>query len=435
MSKPDGAGTDEAARPQHGPGRPDQADRPDRLDGQDRPDVTSRGTAREVFVVALRLGCTSFGGPIAHLGYFQNEYVRRRRWVGEDTYADLVALSQSLPGAGSSKLGISIGMIRAGMRGGIAAWAGFTLPSAVLMTLFAIGASSIGSSATGWLRGLQIVAVAVVALAVWNMATKLITALSLSALAILAAVVELTLPSRVTTVAIIVVAGVAGYFLGPDKATTGAAHLPIGFGKRAAIAAAVLFFGLLVGLPLLRHATGSHAVALFDSTYRAGALVFGGGTVVLPLLQGEVVAPGWLSSSQFLAGYGAAQAVPGPLFTFSAYIGAAEQPWPNGALGAAIALVGIFLPSFLIVVATLPSLGAIRDRPNVRACLRGVNAAVVGILLAALYDPLWTGTVHHTYDFALVLAAFWLLAMAKLPAWLVVVLTAAGGALITALGG
>jgi chromate transporter len=438
VSKPDGAATEDVAWPQGQAGRPDLADQPDRQGtpaAPGGPATASRGTAREVFVVALRLGCTSFGGPIAHLGYFQNEYVRRRRWVGEETYADLVALSQSLPGAGSSKLGISIGMIRAGMRGGIAAWIGFTLPSALLMTLFALGASSIGSSATGWLRGLQIVAVAVVALAVWNMANKLITALSLSALAILAAVVELTLPSRVTTVAIIIVAGVAGYFLGPDKAADGAAHLPIGFGKRTAIAATVLFFGLLVALPLLRHVTGSHAVALFDSTYRAGALVFGGGTVVLPLLQAEVVAPGWLSSSQFLAGYGAAQAVPGPLFTFSAYIGAAEQPWPNGVLGAAIALVGIFLPSFLIVVATLPSLGVIRNRPNVRACLRGVNAAVIGILLAALYDPLWTGTVHHPYDFALVLAAFWLLAMAKLPAWLVVVLTAAGGALITALGG
>lgn len=435
MSKPKGAPTEEAAGPSERVGRPGRQDTVDQPDPKDRPAGTSQGTAREVFTVALRLGCTSFGGPIAHLGYFQNEYVRRRRWVSEQTYADLVALSQSLPGAASSKLGISIGMIRAGTRGGIAAWAGFTLPSAVLMTLFAFGASSIGSSAAGWLRGLQIAAVAVVALAVWSMATKLITALSLSALAVLAAVVQLTIPSRVTTVAIIVVAGVVGYFLGPDRAPEGSAHLPIGFGKRTAVAATVLFFGLLIALPLLRHATGSHAVALFDSTYRAGALVFGGGTVVLPLLQGEVVATGWLSSSQFLAGYGAAQAMPGPLFTFSAYVGAAEQPWPNGVLGAAIALVGIFLPSFLIVLATLPSLGAIRNRPHVRACLRGVNAAVVGILLAALYDPLWTGTVHRPYDFALVLAAFWLLVMAKLPVWLVVGLTAAGGALITAFGG
>lgn len=432
-SREAGAGLAPAGRPDQTP--PDQTP-PDQTSPERTPaDQVPRATAREVFTVALRLGLTSFGGPIAHYGYFQDEYVKRRRWVGADTYADLVALSQSLPGAGSSKLGIAIGMIRAGMRGGIAAWAGFTLPSALLMTLFALGANSIGSGAVGWLRGLQIVAVAVVALAVWNMATKLVTTLALSALAIAAAVVELTLPSRVTTVAIIVVAGVVGYFLGADKAADGPVRLPIGFGKRTAIAAAVVFFGLLVALPLLRQATGSHAVALFDSTYRAGALVFGGGTVVLPLLQGEVVASGWLSQSHFLAGYGAAQAVPGPLFTFSAFIGAAEHPGPNGFLGAGIALVGIFLPSFLIVVATLPSLGAIRNRPNVRACLRGVNAAVVGILLAALYDPLWTGTVHHTYDFALVLAAFWLLAMAKLPAWLVVIVTAAGGALITALGG
>jgi chromate transporter len=401
---------------------------------QERSD-TSRVTAREVFFVALRLGLTSFGGPVAHLGYFQNEYVKRRRWVNEQTYADLLALSQSLPGAASSKLGISIGVLKAGMRGGLAAWLGFTLPSALLMTLFGLGAGSVGAGALGWLRGLQIVAVAVVALAVWNMAKQLITALSLSAVAVLAAVIELTVPSRITTVSIIIGAATVGYFLGAEKSAEPAARLSIGFGKRTAIAATILFFGLLVALPLLRQATGSHAVALFDSTYRAGALVFGGGMVVLPLLQGEIVAPGWLSQSQFLAGYGAAQAVPGPLFTFAAYIGAAERPGPDGFIGAAIALVGIFLPSFLIVVATLPSLGAIRNRPHVRACLRGVNAAVVGILLAAVYQPLWTGTVHHPYDFALVLAAFWLLAMAKLPAWLVVIMTAAAGALITALGG
>ncbi|HEX6469880.1 MAG TPA: chromate efflux transporter [Streptosporangiaceae bacterium] len=421
MAKPDGAPSC-------------QLDQIEEAGGTDRPEP-ARVPARTVLWVALRLGLTSFGGPVAHLGYFESEYVRRRRWVDEGTYADLVALSQSLPGAASSKLGISIGMIKAGVRGGLAAWVGFTLPSAVLMTAFAVGAGGLGQGALGWLRGLQVVAVAVVALAVWNMATKLITAVSLSAIAVGAAVVELMVPSRVTTVSIIVVAAVAGYLLGPDEAAGAVRRLPLGVGRRAAIVATVAFFGLLVALPVLRQVTGSHAVALLDSTYRAGALVFGGGMVVLPLLQGEVVAPGWLSSSHFLAGYGAAQAMPGPLFTFAAFIGAAESPEPNGVLGAAIALVGIFLPSFLIVVATLPSLGAIRSRPQVRACLRGVNAAVVGILLAALYQPLWTGTIHHPADFALALAAFWLLAMAKLPAWLVVILTAATGALITALGG
>jgi chromate transporter len=380
------------------------------------------GTAREVFAVALRLGLTSFGGPIAHLGYFENEYVKRRRWVSEETYADLVALSQSLPGAASSKLGISIGMIRAGMRGGLAAWAGFTLPSALIMTAFAVGARGVDPNA-GWLHGLRIVAVAVVALAVWSMATKLATGLGRGAIAALAAVTELFLPSQVTTVAIIAVAGIAGCLLWSDSAAEPSAPLPRP-PRRAAVAAAG-FFVLLAVLPLLRHLIGGHPLTLLDGTYRAGALVFGGGTVVLPLLQGEVVGTGLVGQAQFLAGYGAAQAVPGPLFTFAAYLGGVV----GGFGGAAIALAGIFLPSFLIVVATLPSLGAVRTRPRVRAALRGVNAAVVGIILAALYDPLWVTAVHDAKDFVLVLAAFGLLAAARLPAWIVVIVAAAGGAL------
>jgi chromate transporter len=408
---------------------------PEATPAQARPEVrtTHPGTAWEVFLVALRLGLTSFGGPIAHIGYFETEYVRRRRWVDEQTYADLVALSQSLPGAGSSKLGMSIGMIRAGLPGAFAAWIGFTLPSTIFMVVFALGVKGSGLADKGWLNGLLVVAVAVVALAVWNMATKLAPDIPRAALAIAATVIELTFPSRVTTVAIIIVAGVIGYTAFRQDAPSGRTERLVTLGRRPAIIAAVLFFALLGLLPLLRQATGSQAIALFDSHYRAGSLVFGGGTVVLPLLQSEVVTPGWVSQDQFLTGFGAAQAAPGPLFTFGAYLGAISGPSPHGITGALIALLGIFLPSILIVIATMPSFGAIRSRPGVQAMLRGVNAAVVGILLAALYDPLWTSTIRRPSDFSLALVAFGMLAIAKLPPWLVVIVVAAAGALIVAL--
>ena len=388
----------------------------------------------EVFLVALRLGVTSFGGPIAHLGYFEEEYVRRRHWVDQETYADLVALSQSLPGATSSKVGMSIGMVRAGLPGGLAAWLGFTLPSAVVMTLFALGTRGLGSGAEGWLHGLQVVAVAVVALAVWNMAGRLAPDLPRGSLALIAAVVSLTLPSRVTTVVVLAAAGAVGWFFLRDDAVVRPVRQLVRFGRRTALTAGAVFFVLLVALPVLAEVTGHHGVALFDSAYRAGALVFGGGHVVLPLLQADVVGPGWLTQEQVLAGFGAAQAVPGPLFTFGAYVGAAAAAEPNGVTGAVIGLVGIFLPSFLIVVATMPSFGAIRSHPRVQALLRGVNAAVVGVLLAALYDPLWTNSITSSLDFSLLLVAFGLLALVRLPPWLVVLLTAAGGAGIAALG-
>lgn len=388
--------------------------------------------AVEVFAVALRLGLTSFGGPVAHIGYFQNEYVKRRGWVDEETYADLVALSQSLPGAGSSKLGMSIGMMRAGLLGGFAAWLGFTVPSALVLVVFALGAASLGPDADGWLHGLRVVAVAVVSLAVWSMARQLATGVRRGTIAVLAAVVALTVPSQITTVSIIAAAGIVGWIWLREKAPAPRLHNLVPFGRSAAVIATVAFFGLLVALPLLRQLTGSQSAAVFDSFYRSGALVFGGGNVVLPLLQTEVVPPGWVTQEQFLAGFGATQAVPGPLFTFSAYLGAIMGPAPNGFAGAAIALVAIFLPSFLIVVATLPSFGAIRSRPGIQAVLRGINAAVVGILLAALYDPLWISTVRDPFDLSLALVAFGLLAIWKLPPWLVVALTAAGGALIAA---
>lgn len=394
-----------------------------------------RSRIGEVFWVALRLGLTSFGGPIAHIGYFREEYVARRRWVDEATFADLVALSHFLPGAASSKLGMSIGMIRAGLPGAVAAWAGFTVPSAILLVAFGYGAELLGDGAAGWLDGLGIAAVAVVALAVWQMGVRLAPDLPRGSLAILAAVAQLTVPWRYTTVAIVVVAGLAGFFLlrDGDGAQPPIRQQLVAAGRRSAIAATALLLGLLAALPLLRHATGNQAVAVADSFYRSGALVFGGGNVVLPLLDTEVLAPGWVSQDQFLAGYGAAAAVPGPLFTFAAYLGTILEPAPNGIAGAVIALLAIFVPSFLIVLATLPSFGALRTRPAARAVLRGVNAAVVGVLLAALYDPLWLGTITGAPQLALALLAFGLLAFVRLPAWLVVLATAAGGAGLAAL--
>jgi chromate transporter len=390
------------------------------------------GGALEVFAVAARLGLTSFGGPVAHLGYFRAEYVGRRKWVDEATFADLVALSQSLPGASSTKIGIAIGILRAGLPGGLAAWLGFTLPSAIALVVFAFGVQRLGPEAAGWIHGLKVVAVAVVALAVWSMARNLAFDRPRGTIAIIAAVAALAVPGAVTQVTIIVVSAVVGWRLLPAPATAAARHVPVPLGRNVAIAGWVLFIGLLLGLPLLRQASGDHGVAVLDSFYRSGSLVFGGGHVVLPLLQQEVVTPGWISSEQFLAGYGAAQAVPGPLFSFSAFLGAAMQPAPNGVAGAVIALVAIFLPSFLLTIATLPSWGAVRTRPAAQAALRGVNAGVVGILLAALYDPVGTSAIEAPIDLALALAAFGALAIWKLPPWLVVVLTAAGGAAIAA---
>lgn len=385
----------------------------------------------EVLLVALRLGLTSFGGPVAHLGYFRAEYVGRRRWLDEATFADLVALSQFLPGPASSKLGISIGVLRAGPLGGLAAWLGFTLPSAVALLLFAYGARELGPDADGWLHGLKVVAVAVVGLAVWNMARTLAPDRARATVALLAAIVAIEWSTALTQILVIVAGGIIGY-LALRRATEergSTIHVPLD--RRWAVAGGALFIGLLVALPVLRAVTGSQAVATLDTFYRAGALVFGGGHVVLPLLQAEVV-PGWMSQEAFLAGYGAAQAVPGPLFTFAAYVGTAMTPEPNGLAGAMLALIAIFLPAFLLTMVALPSWDAWRGRADVQGVLRGVNASVVGILLAALYDPVVTHAILEPVDAALALIALGLLAIWKLPPWLVVLVTAAGGALVTA---
>jgi chromate transporter len=392
------------------------------------------GSALEVLAVSTRLGLTSFGGPIAHLGYYREEYVARRRWVDEQTYADLVALCQFLPGPASSQVGIAIGILRAGLPGALAAWLGFTLPSALAMLAFAYGVRGLAVTDAGWLHGLKVVAVAVVAQAVWAMARSLAPDAPRASIAIGAALLVLAWPSAVGQVAVIVVAGLLGHrLLATSAATAPGATMRAPVSRRLAVAALAAFVALLVALPLAREATGSRALAVADSFYRAGSLVFGGGHVVLPLLHSEVVPPGWVSDERFVAGYGAAQAVPGPLFTFAAYLGAVMQAPPTGIAGAALALGAIFLPAFLLVVGALPFWDALRARPGVQAALRGVNAAVVGLLLAALYTPVWTSAIHGPADFGLALAAFGLLVLWKTPPWLVVVLTAAGAGLLAGL--
>lgn len=389
----------------------------------------------DVFLTALKLGLTSFGGPIAHLGYFREEYVVRRKWIDERSYADLVALCQFLPGPASSQVGIGIGTMRAGLAGGVLAWLGFTLPSAIALTVFAYVVDRYDVSNAGWVHGLKIVAVAIVAQAVWGMSRQFCTDRLRATLAALAAIATLAFPSALAQVAIIVAAGIIGWRLIPGAATAVISHPKVALSRRVGIASLVLFGGLLVGSTLRLGTLGDEGGAfdLAASFYRVGSLVFGGGHVVLPLLQTEVVPTGWLTDGQFLAGYGAAQAVPGPLFTFAAYLGAVRQPDPNGVLGATVALVAIFLPAFLLVFGALPFWDAIRTRPSFQSALLGINAAVVGILLAALYDPVWISAILHRADFGLALACGGLLMIWKWPSWAVVLFAAAGGELLARL--
>jgi chromate transporter len=385
----------------------------------------------EVLWASTRLGLTSFGGPIAHLGYFREEYVVRRRWIDEAHYADLVALCQFLPGPASSQVGMALGIMRAGLLGGVVAWLGFTLPSAVALVAFAYGLQAVGLADAGWLHGLKVVAVAVVAQAVWGMARALAPDRARASLAILAALAVLASRTAAIQVLVIIVAGILGGMLLPAPGTSTTTRERVTVGKGVAIGSLALFFLLLVALPIARHLAPGQALAVFDGFYRAGSLVFGGGHVVLPLLQAEVVPPGWVTNEEFIAGYGAAQAVPGPLFTFSAYLGAVMHQAPNGWVGAAWALVAVFFPSFLLVVGALPFWELLRLGPSFQAVLRGINAAVVGLLLAALYDPVWSSAIKGHADFGLALLAFGLLAFWKWPPWLVVALTALGGEAVT----
>lgn len=408
----------------------DLGDRPEAR--RSRPAPRPPAAALEVLAAATRLGLTSFGGPIAHLGYFRDEYVVRRKWVDEQTYGDLVALCQFLPGPASSQVGIALGIFRAGLLGGLAAWLGFTLPSAIALIAFAVGIRELDLSGAGWLHGLKVAAVAVVAQAVWGMARALCPDRERATIAILAALAVSAWPTAGGQVLVIIIAGVVGWRLLPGSGGLDAPHVRVPFGRPLGAGALVMFFALLLGLPMVRYLAPSPPLAVFDSFYRAGSLVFGGGHVVLPLLQAEVVPPGWVSNEQFLAGYGAAQAVPGPLFTFAAYLGAVMPPAPNGWAGGALALIAIFLPSFLLVVGALPFWDALRARGRFQAALRGINAAVVGLLLAALYHPVWTSAIHAPSDFALALAAVGLLTLWRVPPWLVVAFTAAGGSAIAA---
>ncbi len=394
----------------------------------------AKGTAAEVLGVFLKLGVTSFGGPIAHLGYFRTEIVERRRWLDERSYADLVALAQFLPGPASSQVGIAIGQLRAGWGGALAAWLGFTLPSAIALVLFAYGIAALGDGAGGgWLHGLKVVAVAVVAQAVLGMMRTLAPDRERATLAVLAAAFVLLVPTAWAQIAAIVLGGIAGMLVLRREAPAAYAALPLSVSRTAGALMLLAFLALLVGLPLLAAAVPAQSIKLADAFYRAGSLVFGGGHVVLPLLQAEVVPPGWVGNDSFLAGYGAAQAVPGPLFTFAAYLGAVMGPQPNGWLGASICLLAIFLPAFLLTIGALPFWDVLRSQPLAQAALAGVNAGVVGLLLAALYHPVWSAGIASAGDFALAALAFLLLFMWRVPPWIVVLLGAAGGAAIAAL--
>jgi chromate transporter len=389
-----------------------------------QPVATPQGSVAEVLAAFIRLGLTSFGGPTAHLGYFREEFVVRRRWLDDQTYADLVALCQFLPGPASSQTGIALGVLRAGLPGGFAAWVGFTIPSAILMIVAAYGVASL-SADTAALHGLKVVAVAVVAQAVWGMARTLCPDRERATMAILAAVALLVWSNALAQIAIIAAGGIVGWRLLRSGAPAAAPSSLAAFDHRLAIGCWIAFFGLLIALPLARTVFPFHALELFDSFYRAGALVFGGGHVVLPLLHTEVVSPGWISDAQFIAGYGMAQAVPGPLFTFAAYLGTIQTTTPNGWAGGILALLAIFLPAWLLVIGALPFWNWLRARTEVQAALRGINAAVVGLLLATLYTPVMTSAIMMPLDAALALGCFGMLTLWKLPSWLVVVV--AGG--------
>lgn len=375
-----------------------------------------------LFLIFLKLGLTSFGGPVAHIGYFRNEFVARRRWLTEESFADIVSLCQFLPGPASSQVGIAIGLIRGGALGAVTAWLGFTMPSAAAMIAFAYAEQSLNpASASLWLHGLLIVAVAVVAQAVWGMARSLAPDRERATLAVGAAAAMLAVPAGWTPLAILAVAAAIGRWLLPTPLRKGpiATPLPL-WSRRVAQGAAVLFALLLFSLPPAARLSDNHLVALIDSFYRVGALVFGGGHVVLPLLQAEVVPRGWVSPEDFLAGYGAAQAVPGPLFSFAAYLGTVSRTAPNGWVGGLVALGAIYLPSFLMVAAALPYWTELRRDAKASAALSGVNAAVVGILLAALYTPVWTSAIHTPKDLLIALLAFCALQLWRAPAWAVV---------------
>ncbi|WP_024548439.1 chromate efflux transporter [Siccibacter turicensis] len=386
----------------------------------------------DVFLIFLRLGLTSFGGPIAHLGYFRDEFVTRRQWLTERSYADLVALCQFLPGPASSQVGIALGLSRSGYTGALAAWAGFTMPSAVALILFALGITSYGDAIpTGVLHGLKVVAVAVVAQAVWGMARNLCPDVPRITVMAAATCFVLLVPSAWGQVGVIVIAAVIGLLLFKPQQIMEHDPLPVSIRRHVGLCWLMLFFVLLTGLPLLTAIFPNQTLLIVETFYRTGALVFGGGHVVLPLLQAEVVPSGWVSNDTFLSGYGAAQAVPGPLFTFAAFLGASMSQFPYGWLGGLVCLLAIFAPSFLLIVGALPFWESVRSNTRTQAALMGINAAVVGLLLAALYQPVWTSAIQTPQDFGLALVALIALMFWKIPPWLIVVSSGFAGWLLS----
>lgn len=386
-----------------------------------------------VFLIFLRLGLSSFGGPIAHLGYFRNEFVTRRKWLSDRDYADLVALCQFLPGPASSQVGIAIGLTRSGYAGAVAAWVGFTLPSAIILSFLALGISHYNELIpAGALSGLKVVSVAIVAQAVWGMARHLCTDLPRISIMLISCAGVLLMPSAWGQLSMILIAAIAGLLLCKPTPQSTYDSIPVSVSHRAAVACLVLFFVLLFALPLLAQWAPNPLFALLDTFFRAGSLVFGGGHVVLPLLQAEVVPAGWVSNETFLAGYGAAQAMPGPLFTFASFLGASMPTMHSAWIGSMICLVAIFMPSFLLVIGTLPFWEQLRRNLTIQAALAGVNAAVVGLLLAALYHPVWTHAIHQPVDVALAVIALITLLYSRVPIWLVVLGCAAAGALLHA---
>jgi chromate transporter len=392
-----------------------------------------------VLRVFLELGLTCFGGPIAHIGYFREEFVVRRRWLDEQAYADLVALCQFLPGPASSEVGFSLGLLRAGYMGALAAWLGFTLPSATIMVLFAYGARALaGPIGTSLLHGLKLVAVAIVAQAVWGMARTLCPDRQRASIALGAALLILFSPSSFAQIGAIGLGALLGWWFCRTAPAQRDGPLPVPASPRVGLLALTVFFVLLLGLPALRAVFAalpgdvgiSGVIARLEAFYRSGALVFGGGHVVLPLLRETFVTPRWVTEDAFLAGYGAAQALPGPLFTFAAYLGAVAQGTPQGVGGAVLGLIGIFLPGMLVLLGTLPFWGTLRQHFAAQAAMRGINAAVVGVLGAALYSPLWTSSVMTAADFGIALGGFVLLTAWRAPPLLVVILSALSSILV-----
>ncbi|MED1409426.1 MULTISPECIES: chromate transporter [Bacillus] len=384
-------------------------------------------TLLEIFLVSFKLGLTSFGGPVAHLGYFHHEYVQKRKWMDEKSYGDLVALCQFLPGPASSQVGMGVGLLRGGLLGAITSWIGFTLPSVLVLIFFASFLNQFELGSSGWIHGLKLVAAAIVAHAIWGMAQKLTPDRNRATIAIVTAAIVLLWPSSWTQIILIVLSGLVGWILYKIPQNAQSYKIQVSISKTVAISCLILFFGLLILLPMLR--PYSYFISLFDSFYRSGALVFGGGHVVLPLLETEFVQNGMMTKEQFLAGYGLTQAVPGPLFTFASYIGAVL----NGTMGATIATIAIFLPAFLLIIGVLPFWDSVRRLTYIQGALLGVNAAVVGILLAAFYDPIWTSTIMNSVDFVFASLLFCLLAFWKAPPWIIVILGAFGGYVLSIL--